>query len=69
MEMNLLRDVGSISDLGGGTTLRDHFFLKKKGAFSRNKKGTSLSIAKSSGGTCPQCPPVPTSMNLLIKWK
>ena len=32
---------------GGGTTLREHFFLKKKGAFSKNKEGTSLFILKS----------------------
>ena len=39
-------------------TLRGHFFLKKKGAISRNKKSTSLFIAKSWRGTCPQCPPL-----------
>ena len=39
-----------------GTTLRGQFFLKKKGALFKNKKGTSLFIAKSWGGTCPQCP-------------
>ena len=38
-------------------------FPKKKGAFSRNKKGTSLSIAKSWGHVPPvPPPPVPTSM-------
>ena len=57
----MARDVGSISN-PGGTTLRGHFFLKKKGAFSRSKKGISLSIAKSWKGMCPQCPPVPTSI-------
>ena len=51
------RDVGSISNLGG-MTLRGHFFLKKKGAFSENKKGTSLFIAK-SWGHMPPVPPVP----------
>ena len=44
----LNRDVGSISNLGV-TTLRGHSFLKKKRAFSKNKKGTSLFIAKSWG--------------------
>ena len=36
----------------------------ENGAFSRNKKGTSLFSAKSWGGMCPQCPPVPTSMTV-----
>ena len=37
----------------------------KKGAVSKNKKGTSLFVAKSwGGGTCPQCLPVPTSMTI-----
>ena len=45
--------------LGGGATLRGHFFLKKKGAFSENKKGTSLFIAKSWGACAPSAPPVP----------
>ena len=42
------RDVGSISNLGG-TTLLGHLFLKKKGALSKSKKGTSLFTAKSWG--------------------
>ena len=47
----------------GGTTLRGHFFLKKKGAFFKNEKGTSLFIANSwGGGHVPPVPPVPTSM-------
>ena len=49
----------------GGTTLRGHFFLKRKGAFSKNEKGTSLFIAKSRGAHAPSAPlPVPTSMNV-----
>ena len=47
-----------------GMTLRGHFFLKKKGTFFKNKKSTSFFITKSWGGTCPQCPLVPTSMTL-----
>ena len=48
----MTRDVGSISNLGGGGArhFEGTFFLKKKGPFSRNKKGTSLSNAKSWGG-------------------
>ena len=46
-----------------GTTLRGHLFVKRKGALSRNKKGTSLFIAKSCGARAPSAPPVPTSMN------
>ena len=41
-------------------TLRRNFFLKNRGAFPKNKKGTSLFIAKSWGA--PSAPPVPTSM-------
>ena len=37
------------------------FYFKKKGPFSKNKKGTPLFIAK-SGGHVPPVPPVPTSM-------
>ena len=54
------RDVGSISNLGG-TVFRGHVFLKKKGAFSKNGKGTSLFIPKSLGHVRP-VPPIPTSM-------
>ena len=39
--------------LGGSTKLREHFFLKKNGAFSKNKKGTYLFIAKSWGHVPP----------------
>ena len=61
-----IRDVGSISNLGG-TTLQGHFFLKKKGAFSTNKKGTSLFVAKSWGAHAPSAPPpVPTSMVYIL---
>ena len=54
------RDVGSISNLGG-TTLRGHLFLKKKGAFSKNLEGTSLFISK-SWGHISSVPLVSTSM-------
>ena len=47
--------------LGGARHFEGTFFLRKK-ALSKNEKGTSLFIAKSWKGTCPQCPPVPTSM-------
>ena len=45
------RDVRSISKLEGHDTSRA-LFLKKKGALSKNQKGTSLFIAKSWGGAC-----------------
>ena len=63
MHLHRLHRSGSAPELGGGggTTLKGHFFLKKKGAFSQNRKGTSLFIAK-SGGMCPQCPSVPTAI-------
>ena len=54
------RDVGSVSNLEGHDTSRA-LLLKKKGVFSKNKKGTSLFIAK-SWGHVPLVPPVPTSM-------
>ena len=50
-----------ISEIRGGGEARHFkrtFFLKKKGAFYRNKNGTSLFIAKSSGGG-EACAPVP----------
>ena len=48
--------------LGGGARhFEGTFFLKKNGAFSKHKKGTSC-LSQNLGGTCPQCPPVPTSM-------
>ena len=40
-------------------------FLKRKGAFSENKKGLLCSL-HNFGGTCPQYPLVPTSMALII---
>ena len=40
----------------GGTTLEGHLFPEEKGAFSKNKKGTSLFIAK-SWGQVPAVPP------------
>ena len=43
-------DARSIEDLGGGARHFERTFsLKRKGAFSKNKKGTSLFIAKSWG--------------------
>ena len=35
---------------------RGHFFLLKEGAYSKNKKGTSLFIAKSCGARAPSAP-------------
>ena len=64
MQDNVVRDVGSISNLGG-TILRGHFFLKKKGAFSTNKRDPSLFVAK-SWGHVPPVSPVPTSMDVVI---
>ena len=46
--------------LGGHDTLRAPF-SSGKGAFPTNKKGTSC-LLQTLGGTCPQCPPVPSSM-------
>ena len=51
----LVRDVGSISNLGC-TMLQEHFFLTTR-AFSKNKKGISLFTTKSWG----HMPPVPTA--------
>ena len=51
------RDVGSISNLGHDAWRA--LFPLEKGAFSKNKKGTSLFIAIS----WPPMPPVPTSMS------
>ena len=56
-----IRDVGSISNLEGQETSRE-LFLKKKGALSKNKKGTSSFIVKSWGARAPSAFPVPTSM-------
>ena len=42
---------------GGGTTNRGYFFLKKNGAFSIDRKGTSLFIAKSWGARSPSSHP------------
>ena len=39
----------------GGMTLQGNFFPKEKGPFSKNKKGTSLLIAK-LGGCAPSAP-------------
>ena len=61
---SLARDVGSISNLGA-RNFEGTLFLKAKGAFPENKKGTSLFIAK-SWGDVPPVPPVPTSMSLAL---
>ena len=43
-----IRDIGNISNLRGGARhFEGTFFHEKKGAFSKNKRGTSLFIAKS----------------------
>ena len=42
-------DVGSISNSGGGTTLRGHFFLKKKGTFFKVKRAL-LCLLQNLGG-------------------
>ena len=56
-------DVGTISNLWGGRHLEGTFFLKKKGAFSNNKNGTSLFIARSwEGERAPSAPAVSTSV-------
>ena len=49
------RDIGSISNLGGHDAPRALFSLEK-GTFSKNKKGTSLFIAKSWGVRAPSAP-------------
>ena len=46
-------------------TLRGHFFLKKKGSLSKNRKVTSLFIAKSWRGHMLPVPPVPMSMQMV----
>ena len=50
----------------GGTTLREHFFLKKKGTISMLEKRTSLFIVISWGGMCFQCPRFLVPMILVI---
>ena len=52
---NVARDVGRISNLGG-TTLRGHFFLKKKGAFLKIKRAL-LCLLENLGGHVPPVPP------------
>ena len=54
------RDVGSISS-SGARQFEGTFFPKRKGPFSKNKKGTSLSIAKSWGAPAHSAPD-PTSI-------
>ena len=53
----LIRDVGSISNLGGARHFEGTFFLKNKGASSKHEKGTSLFIEKSWGARVPSAPP------------
>ena len=42
--------------LGGARNFEGTLFLKRRGALSRNKKGTSLFIAKSWGARAPSAP-------------
>ena len=49
------RDVGSVSNLGGHDTSR-HFFLKKKGAFSKIRRAP-LCLLQNLGGHVPPVPP------------
>ena len=53
--LRIFRNVGSISNLGG-TSLRGHFFLKKKGAFLRMKRPL-LFLLQNLGGHVPPVPP------------
>ena len=48
----MIRDVGSISNLGA-RQFEGNFYLKKKGAFSTNE-GALLCLLQNLGGTCPQ---------------
>ena len=50
-----IRDVGSISR-GGGTTLRGHFFLKKKGAFFKVKRALLCLLQNLGGVRAPSAP-------------
>ena len=55
------RDVGSISNLGEGTKLQGHFFVKPKGQ-SLNIKEHFFVYCKILGGHVPPVPPVPMSL-------
>ena len=58
------RDVGSISNLGGGgKTLQGHFFIKLKG-LSLNIKRALLCLLQNLGGGSAPVPPVATSLKL-----
>ena len=46
---------------GGGTTLRGHFSLRKRGHFLKIKRAI-IWLFQSLGGHVPPVPPVPTSM-------
>ena len=52
----------------GGTKLRGYFLLKKKGEFSKNEKGTFLSIAK-SWRHVPPVRPLPTWLRHDFCWE
>ena len=55
------------SQTWGERHIEGTFFLKKKGEFSKNKKGISLFSAKSwRGHVPPPVPPVPTFLNTYI---
>ena len=62
--VGITRDVGRISNLEA-RHFEGTFFLKKNGAFSKDKKGTSLLIAK-PWRHMPPMPPVPTSMGITL---
>ena len=49
------RDVGSISNLGGAPHFKGTSYLKKKGAFPKNKRAP-LCLLQNLGGMCPQYP-------------
>ena len=51
--------------LGGGTALRGHFFLKKKGAFIRLKSALLCLLQNLGGAHAPSAPPVPTSLRVI----
>ena len=62
--INFLRDVGSISNLGA-QHFKGTLFLKKTGPFFKIKRAL-LCLLQNLGGTYPQGPPVPMSMNFLV---
>ena len=56
------KDVGSISNLEGHDTSRALFFLRKQEHFLKIRRAFLCLLQNLGGGTCPQCPPAPTSM-------